>query len=142
MSASPDIKMAAVTKKASVLHSQSAKDVNALTQASLNDHHCGLVCCIVCQKYVEPSNHQCYIQPVETRNRQAAQHSTNNKFLDDDVAVEDDGGNDKRDQSLIFFYFECTQDDGQHIPNLCVVQNESGDENVFLGPNTKDKFCE
>ena len=113
-----------------------------VTRASLNDHHCGLVRCIVCQKYVEPWNHQCYTQPIETRNRQAAQHSTNNESLDDDVVVEDDGGNDERDQSLMFFEFECTQDDGQHIPNLCVVQNESGDEKVFLGPNTKHEFCE
>ena len=73
---------------------------------------------------------------------QAAQHRTNNEFLDDDVAVEGNGGNDERDQSLMFFDFECTQDDGQHIPNLCVVQNESGNEKVFLGPNTKDEFCE
>ena len=28
----------------------------------------------------------------------------------------------------MFFDFECTQDDCKHIPNLCVVQNESGDE--------------
>ena len=33
------------------------------------------------------------------------------------------------------------EDDGKHIPNLCVVQNESGDEKVFSGPNTKDEFC-
>jgi hypothetical protein len=41
----------------------------------------------------------------------------------------------------MFFDFECTQDGGKHSPNLCVVQSESGDENVFSGPNTKDKFC-
>ena len=114
-----------------------------VTRASLNDHHCGLVRCTVCQKYVEPKNHQCYIQPIETRNRQAAQPSTNNEFLDDDFAVDgNDGGNDERGENLMFFDFECTQDDGQHIPNLCVVQNESGDEKVFLGSNTKDEFCE
>ena len=50
-----------------------------------------------------------------------------NEFLDDDVAVD----NDVEDsQNLMFFDFECTQDDGKHIPNLCVVQNESGDEKV------------
>ena len=46
-----------------------------VTQESINDHHCGLVRCTVCQKYVEPENHQCYIQPIETRYRQAA-HAT------------------------------------------------------------------
>jgi hypothetical protein len=50
--------------------------------------------------------------------------------------------NDVEDtKNLMFFDFECTQDDGKHIPNLCVVQNESGDEKVFPGPNTKDEFC-
>jgi hypothetical protein len=50
-----------------------------------------------------------------------------NEFLDDDVAVD----NDVEDsQNLMFFDFECTQDDGKHIPNLYVVQNESGDEKV------------
>ena len=57
------------------------------------------------------------------------------EFLDDDVAVADDGSNDERDQILMFFYFECNKDDGQHIPNLCVVQNKNGDEKLFLGRN-------
>lgn len=34
----------------------------------------------------------------------------------------------------MFFNLECTQDNGQHIPNLGVVQNESGDKFVFSGP--------
>ena len=29
-----------------------------------------------------------------------------------------------------------------YVPNLCVVHNESGEENVFSGPNTRDNFCE
>ena len=61
-------------------------------------------------------------------------------FLDGDVAVE---GNvqDRQEQNLIFFDFECTQDDEEHIPNLCVSQNESGEEFVFCGRNTKEEFC-
>jgi hypothetical protein len=55
-----------------------------------------------------------------------------------DVAVDNDVEDTK---NLMFFDFECTQDDGKHVPNLCVVQNESGDEKVFSGPNTKDEFC-
>ena len=38
-----------------------------ITRASINDHHCGLVRCTVCQKYVKPENHQCYMQPIEAR---------------------------------------------------------------------------
>ena len=113
-----------------------------VTRSSLNDHHCGLVRCSTCDKYVKPENHRCYMQPIEKRNRQPAQESTNNEFLDDDVAVDGDNGSDEREQTLMFFDFECTQDDGQHIPNLCVVQNESGDEMVFSGLNTKEEFCD
>jgi hypothetical protein len=51
-------------------------------------------------------------------------------LLDDDVAVENDVEDTK---NLMFFDFECTQDDGKHVSNLCVVQNESGDEKVFSG---------
>ena len=113
-----------------------------VTRSSLNDHHCGLVRCSTCDKYVKPENHQCYMQPIEKRNRQPAQESTNNEFLDDDVAVDGDNGSDEREQTLMFFDFECTLDDGQHTPNLCVVQNESGDEMVFSGLNTKEEFCD
>jgi hypothetical protein len=107
-----------------------------VTHASLRDHHCGKVRCSTCQNYVKPENHQCYLQPVKAKKRQTAEEG--NEFLDDDVAVD----NDVEDtQNLMFFDFECTQDDGKHVPNLCVVQNESGDEKVFSGPNTKDEFC-
>jgi hypothetical protein len=44
--------------------------------------------------------------------------------------------------ALMFFDFECTLDDGQHTPNLCVVQNESGNKMVFSGLNTKEEFCD
>ena len=107
-----------------------------VTRASLRDHHCGKVRCSTCQKYVKHENHQCYLQPVKAKKRQTAEEG--NEFLDDDVAVFNDV---EGTQNLMFFDFECTQDDGKHVPNLCVVQNESGDEKVFSGPNTKDEFC-
>jgi hypothetical protein len=93
--------------------------------------------CSTCQKYVKPENHQCYLQPVKAKKTRTAEEG--NDLLDDDVAVENDVEDTK---NLMFFDFECTQDDGKHIPNLCVLQNESGDEKVFSGPNTKDEFCE
>ena len=105
-----------------------------VTRASLRAHHCGKVRCSTCQKYVKHENHQCYLQPVKAKKTQTAEEANN--LLDDDVAVD----NDVEDTKNLMF-FECTQDDGKHIPNLCVVQNESGDEKVFSGPNTKDEFC-
>ena len=39
-------------------------------------------------------------------------------------------------QELLFFDFECQQENGNHEPNLCIVQNEAGDEWIFQGDNT------
>ena len=90
--------------------------------------------------YVRPENHKCYLQPVKTRKRASEEEESRTNFLDDDVAVENDV-QDRQEQNLIFFDFECTQDHGEHIPNLCVAQNESGEEFVFSGTSTKDEFC-
>ena len=45
-------------------------------------------------------------------------------------------------KELLFFDFECRQENGNHEPNLCTVQNEAGDEWIFHGNNTRDEFCE
>jgi hypothetical protein len=39
---------------------------------------------------------------------------------------------------LLFFDFECRQENGNHESNLCVVQNEAGDEWVFEGDDTRN----
>ena len=68
------------------------------------------------------------MQLIEARKPRPARENTNNEFLDDDVAVDNNVDDTiEREQSFMFFDFECTQDEGQHIPNLCVVQNESRD---------------
>ena len=43
-------------------------------------------------------------------------------------------------RELLFFDFECRQENGNHEPNLCIVQNEAGDEWIFQGDNTRDEF--
>ena len=43
---------------------------------------------------------------------------------------------------LSFFDFECHQENGNHQPNLCIVQNKAGDKWIFQGDNTRDEFCE
>ena len=84
--------------------------------------------------FVRPENHKCYLQPVKTRKRASEEEESHTNFLDD-VAVENDV-QDHQEENLIFFDFECTQDHGEHIPNLCVAQNESGEEFVFSGRST------
>ena len=99
-----------------------------VTRASMNNHHCGKVKCSICKTHVSPEGHQCFLPPIETR--QPRQNRRRNELVDDDVEVEDEVG--ERESNLMFFDFECTQDDGVHVPNLCVVQNESGDETTFV----------
>ena len=43
---------------------------------------------------------------------------------------------------LLFYDLECRQENGTHEPNLCVVQNEAGEEWIFQGDTTQKDFCE
>ena len=83
---------------------------------------------------MDPKQHQCYMQAV-------AKESVpeNEELLEDGVhsKASESGYNE-----LLFFDFECQQESGMHEPNLCVVQNEAGDEWVFEGDNTRNEFCE
>ena len=97
-------------------------------------HHCGRSKCKVCKEYVDPKQHQCYMQAV-------AKESVpeNEELLEDGVHNE---ASESGYNELLFFDFECQQESGTHEPNLCVVQNEAGDEWVFEGDNTRNEFCE
>ena len=80
-------------------------------------HRCGQVRCVTCDKY-KPENHLCFM----TKPKQKKKESKEKNFL--------------------FFYFECIQETGRHVPNLVVVQNAAGREWVFSGPNTCNEFCD
>jgi hypothetical protein len=60
---------------------------------------------------------------------------TGEDLADDDTA---EGGYNE----LLFFYFECRQENGEHEPNLCIIHNEAGDEWVFESDTTQKDFCE
>ena len=111
-----------------------------------SNHNCGLVRCSICSKYVQPENHKCYIQPAVKKQTNVTE-SSGSDFLEGEAHVEgetneDDTSADGGYNQLLFFDFECTQEGEEHVPNLCVVHNESADEWVFSGPNTRDDFCE
>ena len=78
-------------------------------------------------------DHRCYMQPVEKRDGDLS--DSEQTISEDDVT---EGGYDQ----MLFFDFECRQENGNHEPNLCVIQNEAGDEWVFEGDNTWNEFCE
>ena len=50
--------------------------------------------------------------------------------------------NEQTIMELLFFDFECPQENGTHELNLCIVQNEAGDEWIFKGDTTQKDFCE
>ena len=88
----------------------------SLNVRNFKNHVCGRKCstCGVILKGLD--EHKCYIQPSE----QSGESQYN---------------------ELLFFDFECTQEDGIHKPNLCIVHNEAGDEWIFQGKNTNVDFC-
>ena len=82
------------------------------------------------------------MQPERTR---ASETADSNDLFDSEASEAgeaDENSNDSSYNQLLFFNFECMQDSGVHIPNVCVVQDEAGDEHVFQGENTKDDFCQ
>jgi hypothetical protein len=97
-------------------------------------HHCGMTKCPICKEYTRSGDHHCYMQPVKKRNTDVSDDESDDE-AEEDVAK--DGYN-----QLLFFDFECHQENGNHEPNLCVIQNEAGEEWSFQGDNTRNEFCE
>ena len=85
------------------------------------------------------------MQPAKKRKVNVEVQSETN-LVDDEAAVDGEAseveGGESDYSQLLFFDFECTQEGGEHVPNLCVVHNENGQEWIFSGPNTRDDFCE
>ena len=79
-------------------------------------HICGRKCKTCDVLLGEKDEHKCYIQKSE--------HSEESQY-----------------NELLFFDFECTQEDGIHKANLCIVHDEAGHEKLFQGKNTNADFC-
>ena len=96
-------------------------------------HICGRMC-LTCKVIInENDTHKCYIQKPK---------KNNDKGEEDDNEDDDNDGEESRYSELLFFDYECTQeDDGIHKPNLCIIHNEAGDEWIFEGKNTNEDFC-
>ena len=85
-------------------------------QLDSKKHICGRKCSTCGVLLNEKDEHKCYIQKSE--------HSEESRYSE-----------------LLFFDLECTQEDGIHKPNLCIVHNEAGHERLFQGKNTIVDFC-
>ena len=116
------------------------------------DLQCGKVRCPTCQEFVDPNSHLCYIQPIESeseklekrKNRGRKRQRRVQDLIDDSVVGEgeedeqEEGDDDE--QEYLFFDIESRQDDGRHIANLLIVQNQNGTEWVFEGETYVDQF--
>ena len=80
-------------------------------------HICGKKCSTCGLVHNEKSEHLCYIQ--KTEQLEESQYN-----------------------QLVFFDLECKQEHGIHEANLCIVQNEKGEEKSFQGSDTIKEFCE
>ena len=80
-------------------------------------HICGKKCTICGVIVDEKEKHMCYIQKTELK--EESQYN-----------------------ELLFFYLECTLEDGIHKANLCIVHDETGREKLFRGNTTIKDFCE
>ena len=84
---------------------------------SPKSHICGKRCSTCRLVLNEKDEHKCYIQ--KTEQTEETQYN-----------------------ELLFFDFECKQETGKHEPNLCIVHDEAGREELFHGSDTVKKFCE
>ena len=118
-------------------------------------HLCGKRKCGICGKYVQLEGHRCYIQPETKKKRKNPTPEEEEMpengydvagFLDTECrqgAREDEHeAVEESMKELLFFDLECRQENGNHEPNLCVVQDEAGEEWIFQGDKTIDEFCE
>ena len=101
--------------------------------------------------------HRCYIQPETKKKKKPTPEEGEEEEMPEngyDVSAFFDtkcrqGEREPEDEpveeslrELLFFYFECRKENGNHEPNLCVVQDKAGKEWIFKGDKTRDEFCE
>ena len=90
----------------------------SVRQLDPEKHVCGKMCS-TCGVIINGEDmHNCYIQKPKKKDEEESQYS-----------------------ELLFFDYECTQEDKIHKPNLCIIHNEAGDEWIFKGKNTNEEFC-
>ena len=111
-------------------------------------HPCGKRKCGTCGKYAQLEGHRCYIQPETKKKKNRLLKKRKKKCWKTGLTCRPsliqnvDRANEESMKELLFFDFECRQENGNHEPNLCIVQNEAGKEWILQGDKTRDEFCE
>ena len=120
---------------------------------------CGEKMCWNCEEFVDPNTHRCFMRPIkpdddssEKRKKTTKKHKRRrglNELLDEsavdeggDDNTQEDEREDEEGQKYLFYDMEARQEDGRHIANLLIVQDEKGVETVFKGEDCVEKFCE
>ena len=118
--------------------------------AAPENHDYGKKKCGICGKFVKLEGHYCFIQPeIKKRKRKRSEEEEGEEsggLFDtecrEDHREDDDEPVEETLTDLLFVDFECRQENGTHEPNLCIVQNEAGEEWIFQGDTTQKDFCE
>ncbi len=111
---------------------------NSVIIYNIPHHICGKTKCRTCKEFVndkDMSTHLCYMKRPEKKDEVCGTSEESEYSEECDVAEESE-----YDQ-LMFFDYECRQEDGTHEPNLCIVHDEAGEEWIFSGENTNTDFC-
>ena len=103
---------------------------NSVIVYNMAHHICAKTKCRTCKEFIDNKDkdtHQCYMKKPEEKNehKEPMESETEKSGYD----------------QLMFFDYECRQENGVHEPNLCVVHNEMWDEWVFSGEDTNSDFC-
>ncbi|XP_071086345.1 uncharacterized protein [Haliotis cracherodii] len=124
--------------------------------------------CLVCREPMTP-DHRCYMTPLREENEEGEEGEEGEGEGEGGEETEKEGEEEQHhvrdDVQYVFYDFECMQDTGEHIPNLCVVQLGCGRcisevsknlcehcpwreegygpsrEIVFRGPTTRHDVC-
>ncbi|XP_071094861.1 uncharacterized protein [Haliotis cracherodii] len=119
--------------------------------------------CLVCREPMTP-DHRCYMTPLREENEEG-EEGEGEGGEETEKEGEEEQHHVRDDVQYVFYDFECMQDTGEHIPNLCVVQLGCGRcisevsknlcehcpwreegygpsrEIVFRGPTTRHDVC-
>ncbi len=98
---------------------------NSVVAYNMPHHICGETKCRTCGefvKYKDMNAHLCYIR--RPKGKEACDTLEESECEEEEVRGYD---------QLMFFDYECRQENGTHEPNLCIVHDEAGEEWVFSG---------
>ena len=105
--------------------------------------------CWNCEEYVDPNKHRCYMKPIVNQEedmggahskRKRKRRQVSEEEISHEAEKEEEDRDGEEGQEYLFFNTESRQDDGRHIANLLIVQDEMGFDMVFKGDDCVNQF--